>query len=41
MSLEMTQVEREAAIIANNKCARTNRDRYAELQRWLRGRRGE
>lgn len=38
ITLEMTQLEREAATIANNKCARQVRDRYVELQRWVRGR---
>lgn len=38
ITTEMTQVEREATIISNNQCAREIRDRYAELQHWLRGR---
>jgi hypothetical protein len=34
----MQRTEAEAAIVSNNQCARQVRDRYVELQRWLRGR---
>ena len=38
VSPDMSRVELEAATINNNKCALQNRDRYLELQNWVKGR---
>jgi len=38
LTTDMSDVEVEATMLANNKCARVIRARYTELQQWVRGR---